>query len=288
MTCLVSGFICYYFYRSLNISKNNIENYNTICTEFDKQIEEEKKKVNELVIEKEKALNIAEQLQNIKQTYYENVVKVDNKAKYGDGSVRVCYLTFDDGPYKITSKFLDVLEEKDVLATFFCVKKDGYDDIYKRERDNGHTIGNHSATHTIRYVYRSEETFIEDIKENQNFIYDLLGIKTNVMRFPGGSNQATYMGLNKAKIVDGLQEIGYGYVDWSHMTGDGDDSIKQDPNVYLHNIIDNIDNKNVITILMHDYSECTLKCLPTLIDTLKEEGFIFLPLYYDCSVVKKA
>ena len=46
---------------------------------------------------------------------------------------RVVYLTFDDGPYsKTTSLFLDVLKEKNVLGTFYVLKKDNLDDLYRR------------------------------------------------------------------------------------------------------------------------------------------------------------
>ena len=42
----------------------------------------------------------------------------------GDGSGKVAYLTFDDGPCSNTSKVLDILDEYDACGTWFCLAND--------------------------------------------------------------------------------------------------------------------------------------------------------------------
>ena len=232
--------------------------------------------------------SLNDNLIQIKQTFFDNALKADQLARSGEADFKVCYLTFDDGPYLLTDTILDILEEKDVLATFFARKRldEDYIPIYLRERVNGHTIGNHTASHKIsKGIYRSNEIFINDIIENRQFIFDMLGVTTDVMRFPGGSYEATYMGLSKSKLVNELNDIGYGYVDWTHATGDGGATLS--PYEYLHNVIDYTDDDRVIVVLMHDYSKNTAECLPEMIDELSKQGYIFLPLWHDSPAVKK-
>ena len=232
--------------------------------------------------------SLNDNLIQIKQTFFDNALKADQLARSGEADFKVCYLTFDDGPYLLTDTILDILEEKDVLATFFARKRldEDYIPIYLRERVNGHTIGNHTASHKIsKGIYRSNEIFINDIIENRQFIFDMLGVTTDVMRFPGGSYEVTYMGLSKSKLVNELNDIGYGYVDWTHATGDGGATLS--PYEYLHNVIDYTDDDRAIVVLMHDYSKNTAECLPEMIDELSKQGYIFLPLWHDSPAVKK-
>ncbi|MBQ3418552.1 MAG: polysaccharide deacetylase family protein [Erysipelotrichaceae bacterium] len=232
--------------------------------------------------------DIDKKIDEIKEIYFKNAVKAEELARSGEADFKVCYLTFDDGPYsKTTPAFLDVLEKYDVQATFFCLAKEGVDDIYKREKMNCHTIGNHTASHNIKYIYSSVDVFINDLLENRKFIEDLLGITTDVMRFPGGSPQVSYSGLSTNQMIEKLRENHYGYVDWTLTTGDGGGPTYLTPDEFLHNVIDSSPNFNVISVLMHDYSTNTLACLSQMIEELTNQGYIFLPLSYDAPIVRK-
>jgi len=60
------------------------------------------------------------------------------------------FLTFDDGPIpEVTPLVLDILEDANAKATFFCVgdnvKK--YPDIFDRIKAEGHSIGSHTFNH---------------------------------------------------------------------------------------------------------------------------------------------
>ena len=285
--CVFSCMTLVYFYvntnKLTNINeqlKKDIETFNNIKTNNQSKLDH----LNAMYKEVE---DVDVSLKEAKDSYFELAIEADKRARDG-ANFKVCYLTFDDGSYsKTTPLFLDVLKEKDVLGTFFVLKKDNLDDLYKRIRDEGHTLANHTASHKIKNgIYRSEEAFIEDIKENDDFIYNLLGVKMDVMRFPGGSPQATYSGLNKSSLVNKLVDIGYGYIDWTLTTGDGEANLS--PDEFLHNVVDKSGNYNVITVLMHDYSKNTALCLGEMIDILREQGYIFLPLSYDSPAVRKS
>lgn len=260
--------------------KKDIETFNSIKAN-------NQSKLDHLSVMYKEVEDVDTSLKEAKDSYFKLAKEADERARNG-ANFKVCYLTFDDGPYsKTTPLFLDVLKEKDVLGTFFVLKKDNLDDLYRRIRDEGHTLANHTASHKIKNgIYRSEEAFIDDIKENDDFIYNLLGVKMDVMRFPGGSPQATYSGLNKSSLVNKLVDMGYGYIDWTLTTGDGEANLS--PDEFLHNVVDKSGNYNVITVLMHDYSKNTALCLGEMIDILRERGYIFLPLSYGSPAVRKS
>ena len=104
------------------------------------------------------------------------------------------------------------------------------------------------------------------------------------MRFPGGSPTA---GKLKQGILSKLRTMNYGYVDWDLETGDGNGRDKNNPVVSYNNVFDNLKNKKIVVLLMHDYSNVTIESLPKIIDEFKKRNFIFLPLFYDSVKVIK-
>ena len=284
--CVFSCMTLVYFYVNTNRLTNINEQLKKDIDTFNKIKEDNQSKLEHLSVMYKEVEDVDVSLKEVKESYFKLAKEADERARNG-ADFKVCYLTVDDGPYsKTTSLFLDVLKEKNVLGTFFVLKKDNLDDLYRRIRDEGHTLANHTASHKISNgIYRSEETFIDDIKENDDFIYNLLGVKMDVMRFPGGSPQATYSGLNKSSLVNKLVDMGYGYIDWTLTTGDGEANLS--PDEFLHNVVDKSSKYSVMTVLMHDYSKNTALCLGDMIDILREQGFIFLPLSYNSPAVRK-
>lgn len=83
-----------------------------------------------------------------------------------DSDSKIAYLTFDDGPTtKMTNKILDILDEEDVVATFFVVGKHvkEHPEIVKRAYESGHYIGNHTYSHDNNIIYKSAENFLFEI-----------------------------------------------------------------------------------------------------------------------------
>lgn len=284
--CIISCAISVFLYFKIINYRNESIILNTNINNLSNELEVKNNTINELNTNIDDLNNIQTKIDEIKEEYFTLVVKAESDAKSGVAPFKVCFLTFDDGPYrKTTPGLLDILDDNDVLATFFLLGKDGLDDIYKREKTSCHTLANHTYSHNIKYIYSSEDIFIEDVLKNREFLENLLGYKTNIMRFPGGSPQANYSGLDRESIAKKLGEYGYGYIDWTVSSGDGKGNGTSEE--YLHNVIDVSSNFNVMSILMHDYSENTIAILDEMIDTLSEQGFIFLPLTYDCQIIKK-
>ncbi len=221
--------------------------------------------------------NIDKEISNLYDEYTSNIRKLEDKIMNGESDRRIAYLTFDDGPYKITDDFLKILKDNDVKATFFTIGKPDREEYYKRIVDEGHIIANHTYSHKIKNgVYKSADTFISDVKHQEDFIYNITGYKTTLVRLPGGSSQA---GKLKNSIVNLLHENGYNYVDWNCETGDGSDKKMAKQGAFEWYKQTCTDDKKIIVLLMHDYNYSTRDNLDKIIKDLKSRGYILLPLH---------
>lgn len=227
--------------------------------------------------------DIEKNLQNLYEEYYNNIYKLEKKIQNNETNIKIAYLTFDDGPYTLTQKYLDILKENNVRGTFFVLGKDGFDDTYKRIVNEGHTLANHTYYHNISTgLYTSEESFMSQVLKLEEYLYNITGYKTTIVRFPGGS--ATSKNL-KTNIVNNLHAKGYNYVDWNSETGDGSSSKLAQKGTYQW-FLDTIEGKNIIVLLMHDYNLSTYNDLPRIISHLKENNYIMLPLHNKSVMVK--
>lgn len=102
------------------------------------------------------------------------------------------YLTIDDSPNESTIKKVDLLNEKNIEAIFFCrgdyMEKNM--EIARYIVAKGHVIGNHSYSHKHFSDYTIEECRNQIIKTDQIIqqIYDLEGkaFKHRYFRYPFG------------------------------------------------------------------------------------------------------
>lgn len=259
----------------------------------EKKLEELTDKRDELSAEKEEIMNYGSSVKAYHDQFFELAKELENRVLNDKTDKKIAYLTFDDGPYRMSYKFLDVLDEYDVPATFFYLKKceeEGYrdewiyDEVYKRVIGSGHTLGNHTASHQLGQggIYSSVERFIFEIEDNRKFIEDRYGYTTEVMRFPGGTPTA---GSRFEPIVEELRKIHYAWVDWNSATGDGGRILS--PQEYRDNVLNNTNGKKLLVVLMHDYSDNTLIALPEIIEGLEEQGYFFLPLFYESEAMNR-
>jgi len=92
------------------------------------------------------------------------------------------FITFDDGPHPvITPKVLDILDEHDAKATFFCVGDNvqKHPETYQQILDRGHQTGNHSFNHLNGWK-TAGRSYIENIERAASFI------DSNLLRPPYG------------------------------------------------------------------------------------------------------
>ncbi len=186
------------------------------------------------------------------------------------------YLTFDDGPRDgVTDKILDVLKEKEVKATFF-VTNNGSDDLIKRIVSEGHSIGIHTASHRYDVIYSSVDNYFNDLEIVRKRIYNLTGIDTNLIRFPGGSSNTISKKYSEGIMSILVKEVlnkGYQYYDWNVDSGDA--SFAKDKMKLYNNVINSLSHDKYNVILMHDTKVVTMESLSSIIDYASSNGYRF-------------
>lgn len=191
---------------------------------------------------------------------------------------RIVYLTFDDGPSNNTERVLDILAQYGVKATFF-VTGNGQtrNDLIQRAYNEGHTIGLHTYTHDYS-IYQSEETYFNDLQAISDMVYNLIGIRSNVIRFPGGSSNtisANYNAGIMSRLVNQVQERGYYYFDWNVSSSDASgNNVDRDQIIAYSTSGSEYDH---IVLLMHDTDakDTTVEALPSVIEYYQSQGYIF-------------
>ena len=206
-----------------------------------------------------------------------NTSTTTEKKKSNEG---VIWLTFDDGPSaNITPKVLDILKKENIKATFFVINYcDSNEHLIKRIVEEGHTIGIHGYSHEYSKIYKSKETFMNNVLTLQDRIFKSTGVKSMYIRFPGGSSNTVSRKYCKGIMTELTKEMlakGFKYYDWNISSGDAGGA-KNAKDVYK-NVTKNLSKKRGNMVLMHDFggNKKGLEALPEIIKYAKKEGYTF-------------
>ncbi|NOU97458.1 polysaccharide deacetylase family protein [Paenibacillus sp. LMG 31456] len=185
------------------------------------------------------------------------------------------YLTFDDGPSKLTDRVLDILREEGVLATFFMLGEqvETYPEKVRQAVKDGHAIGNHTYNHKYNELYSSVATFWKQIEQTEQALDEAADVRTKLVRAPGGT-----FGNFDAFYYYYLDQAGFEVHDWNVDSGDS-----KRVGVPASEIIQTVKNGpfgDEVILLMHDGTghEQTVKALPDIIRLFKAKGYAFAPL----------
>lgn len=184
---------------------------------------------------------------------------------------KVIYLTFDDGPIpEVTEWVLDVLQEQQIQATFFCIGDNirKHPTVFQRILAEQHQIGNHTFHH-LKGWKTSIEEYIFNVEQCQQEIVKHRKEATTLFRPPYGKI--------KKKQANYLLKKGYEIIMWSIITKDYEANLS--PLQCLQGTIKQITPGSII--VFHDSlkAEKNMKyTLPLLIEYLKKEGYSFATL----------
>lgn len=229
----------------------------------------------------------------------ENIVAIENKLVWegigqntqevnSDKGIRKVYLTFDDGPSSNTNAILDILDEYGVKATFFVCGDERYTEEYQRIVKEGHTLGMHSYSHKFREIYQSPEAFMLDMDRLHDYLYEVTGIDSKFVRFPGGSSNTICDKEVMQEIIDYLEQEDITYYDWNVSSGDAA-SHYISPEQIAENVLSHVWDCNTAIVLMHDASGkgTTVEALPMIIEELlKSENTVLLPITEDTTSIQ--
>jgi peptidoglycan-N-acetylglucosamine deacetylase len=180
-------------------------------------------------------------------------------------------LTFDDGPWPDTSQFLDVLERKHVVATFFQIGEQiaPYDQggaIDRRMLADGDIIGDHTWNYGGDVVAGGSGA-VAQIDEAAAAIRNASGgFQPCLFRAPGGAVTPA--------LISTARSLGFTTIQWDV---DPRDWARPGTDAIYSNVVSNAHSGSIV--IQHDgggdRSE-TLAALPREIDTLRSEGYQFV------------
>ncbi|AZA48187.1 polysaccharide deacetylase family protein [Chryseobacterium carnipullorum] len=171
-------------------------------------------------------------------------------------------LTFDDGPTEFTPRFLDLLKEHQIKATFFCIGKqiEQYPETFQRIIAEGHTIGNHTFSHSNNTGFLSAVKMISEIEKCDEIMFRVGHLKTDLYRPPFGVTNP-----NIARAIKRTQKTSIG---WNIRSLD---TVTEDENKIYKRVTSNLKKGSII--LLHDTSEKTYKVLVNLLLFLKDKKY---------------
>ena len=180
---------------------------------------------------------------------------------------KTCYLTFDDGPAGSADNLLDALKETDVKATFFLVETVFFP-IVERMASEGHALG----LHTRRYhSYKTQFSYFIGLDLMNDHLEELTGQRSNMIRFPGGSNNELTTPRNMRRVVNGAHDLGYRVFDWTTSVGDASAGACYERSCRM--IYSNCTHKQEI-VLLHD-KDFTPNVIRKMVPVLREQGYVF-------------
>ncbi|MDR2514449.1 MAG: polysaccharide deacetylase [Christensenellaceae bacterium] len=204
----------------------------------------------------------------------------ETPAEYLQPPLPIAYLSFDDGPSRNTDGVLDILKEEGVTATFFVIGENAARNAAGLQRmvEQGCVVANHSNTHDMPRIYKSQEALFADIQACTDTLHSILGedYPVNLFRFPGGSTGKLCREYRQA-----VAAAGYRYFDWNALNGDAETRSPRTPEELLARLKSTVQEvhgrKDRIIILMHDTGSKTntVLMLRDAIRYLKDLGYSF-------------
>ena len=180
------------------------------------------------------------------------------------------YLTFDDGPSVYTPQILSELKAEGVPATFFVIGANAaqFPSSLQQEHADGEGIGDHTWDHPDLTTLPPDQVRSE-LQSTADEITNLTGTRPTLWRPPYGAFNA--------QVTQIASSLGLSMRLWDV---DSQDWTMPGTGTIVSNVVNNV-SPNAI-ILLHDGSpdltgdrSQTVAALPTIIDTLRGQGYSF-------------
>lgn len=199
---------------------------------------------------------------------------------------KTVYLTFDDGPGAYTDKLLEYLDRYGVKATFFVTGQfPKYQNLIGKAHEKGHKIALHTHTHKWS-IYSSIDSYMADFEAMQSIIAAQTGSRTEVFRFPGGTNNTISRNYKRGIMTELSNKLlgeGYVYFDWNC---DSNDTRYNDVGSVVTSTINQISKKQNAIVLMHDIKNHTVEAIPAIVEYCLRNGYTFKVLDKDAPAVR--
>lgn len=180
-----------------------------------------------------------------------------------DTEEKVIAITFDDGPLlQHTPAILDILQQEQVPAAFFCIGRRiaGQEQLLQRMDAEGHIIGNHSFSHHFWFDMFGPGKMLAELRQVDSIVEKVTGKRPRLFRPPYG---VTNPNLRRAVEKGNYTPVGWNIRSMDTVTGEKDQLLQRIKPAVRPGAI----------LLLHDSMEVTLQALPELIAFLRGEGY---------------
>ena len=190
-------------------------------------------------------------------------------AYVGNNAEKVLYLTFDAGYENgYTAGILDTLKKHNVPAAFFLVGDylERNPDLVRRMVEEGHIVGNHTASHPDMSKISQKEEFSKELQEVENLFREITGKELPKFYRPP-------QGVYSQKNLEHAQQLGYKTVFWSLAYADWDNQKQPTRDYAFGKLMPRTHNGAVI--LLHATSKTNAEILDELLSQWKAMGYRF-------------
>ncbi len=180
-----------------------------------------------------------------------------------DSAEKQIALSFDDGPNpEFTPQVLSALAQYNALATFFVIGKNipGNENILKQIDAAGHSIGNHSHTHSFFIDFKSVQGFKDELTQTTESVFKVIGKRMTLFRPP--------YGVLTPNLAKAITILGYRTIGWSIRSFDTASGSAQSIARRVQSQI-----KPGAIILFHDTSDKTIQALKQTLDFAKNNDY---------------
>lgn len=193
----------------------------------------------------------------------------------GSEDLQYVALTFDDGPHpQFTAAILDILQKRQVSATFFVVGRhvDQHPDIVRRMLDEGHEVGSHTYSH-LNMLRAGEHTTTSQLARTEEALKGAADFTPRLFRPPRG--------LYNSTVLQVAHDRGYTMALWSLSSQDW---LGTSPGRMVRSVTAGTSGGEIL--LFHDSGDFftaagadrsnTVEALGPIIDNLRDEGYEFV------------
>lgn len=179
-------------------------------------------------------------------------------------------ITFDDGPDpEVTPVVLDLLDERAVKASFFCIgdRARAHPDLCREIARRGHAVENHSCGHPVSFAFMTIGGFRREIGRAQATLAELSGSAPRYFRPPAG--------LRNPLLDPALHGLGLRLATWTRR---GFDTRSRDPASVAARLAGRLGAGDIL--LLHDGNSArsssgrpvVLEALPRVLDAVARAG----------------
>lgn len=165
-----------------------------------------------------------------------------------------------------TQQLIDILAQYNVPATFFVVGEwvDKYPESVKALHDAGHEVMNHSNTHA-HYPQLSADEVVADLNACNDKIEQVTGVRPTLVRLPYGDYDDN--------SINAVRSIGMEPIQWDVDSLDWKDLAAGE---ITRRVTSKVQPGSIV--LFHNAALHTPEALPTIIQTLLQDGYTFVPI----------